>query len=512
MVFDPARFRRRFFDVVLFGFILAAALAPRLVMMLTVERYLDADESIVGLMGKHISQGEEIPLFFYGQHYGGGHVIEALPAALWREIKPGPSPGAVHASPVIFSTALVLLAFVFFRSRYGLRAAVLASMLLAYSTPFLESSLKADGYVETIFFGVLAYVSLITAERRIDQGAGWRVAAWTFFTGALLGLALWSYDFAVIYLVVLLAAGARKMLRSFTRGTVFAAGLATGAMPAIAYNIEHHFAHLEHLVSAGPGGAESIPGVFDNLFQLFTIQLPAFLTADSVHNFVYPAPWYSWFTYAALGIAVLTLVVYWRRVPAPLAAIPLLVMAAYVVSGYAGRSPRYLLPLEPFLSMSIALAAHLLFSSGRKVLRYIGSIVMALVLVGLAGGAAAVFSDNSIVEGNVKTDPESLVEVADFLEANKVECVVTTYFIKWRLLFIADERINAVDVRARDRDTAYLRYENLGCPRGKPFWFVLHEHSPYVRSLPSSNLYDGYMVKRFRDHLVIRPVLKKSEE
>ena len=47
------------------------ALALRLFFVLTPHAALDADEAIVGLMGRHVLQGE-FPIFYYGQKYMGG--------------------------------------------------------------------------------------------------------------------------------------------------------------------------------------------------------------------------------------------------------------------------------------------------------------------------------------------------------------------------------------------------------------------------------------------------------
>src|SRR5580704_2578341 len=41
----------------------------------------DGDECVLGLMAKHVAQGREFPIFFYGQHYGLSSV-EAVAGAL----------------------------------------------------------------------------------------------------------------------------------------------------------------------------------------------------------------------------------------------------------------------------------------------------------------------------------------------------------------------------------------------------------------------------------------------
>ncbi|HPI76180.1 MAG TPA: glycosyltransferase family 39 protein, partial [bacterium] len=221
MIFDPARFRRKAATAAKWAALVAMAAVPRLAMMATVERRLDADESIVGLMAKHIAAGEGVPFFFYGQHYGGGHVIEALFAApLFKAF--GPSEWAIHLSPVLFSVGIVLLVYIYMQKVYGGKAGLLAAALTAFSTPFLKSSLKADGYVETIFLGMAALMVARLIEEAYRAGAGRRRMMLCAALGVILGLAWWSYDFALIYAIALIPVALRFGMLSVPGAVVFA--------------------------------------------------------------------------------------------------------------------------------------------------------------------------------------------------------------------------------------------------------------------------------------------------
>jgi len=44
--------------------------ASRLPQLLSRNLLLEGDECILGLMGMHVAQGREFPIFFYGQKYG----------------------------------------------------------------------------------------------------------------------------------------------------------------------------------------------------------------------------------------------------------------------------------------------------------------------------------------------------------------------------------------------------------------------------------------------------------
>jgi len=48
----------------------AIGLILRLPQLLSPNLLLEGDECILGLMGLHVAQGREFPIFFYGQKYG----------------------------------------------------------------------------------------------------------------------------------------------------------------------------------------------------------------------------------------------------------------------------------------------------------------------------------------------------------------------------------------------------------------------------------------------------------
>ena len=57
------------------------AVLARLPQLLSRNLLLEGDECVLGLMGLHVAQGRDFPLFFYGQRYGLA-IVEAPAAAL----------------------------------------------------------------------------------------------------------------------------------------------------------------------------------------------------------------------------------------------------------------------------------------------------------------------------------------------------------------------------------------------------------------------------------------------
>lgn len=506
MVIDTVRLRKRAGAALTWAALLGIAAAPRVAAMLTVCRRLDADESIVGLMAKHITEGEGVPLFFYGQDYGGGHVIEALLAAPLFKLF-GPSEWAVHLIPVLFSIAIAAIIFVYARRLYGSRTAFAAVALSSVSVQMLRSSLKADGYIETIFLGALALLLLQKFETAYRETA-WRRMLWLAAAmGVALGLGLWSYDFAAVYIVAVFVAALRRGLLHPWRMASFGGGLLVGAAPLIYANATGNLAHLKHFAAAAPGGPQTPLAAVDKFVGLFTRELPAFFTPDCVHNFVYPVPWYAWCAAAALIMSAIVLIGSWRRTPGAPALIFALTLLANIFSGYAGHSPRYLLPLEPYLSGAPAAAIAMLYGVRRHSTNLLATVIAVLIGIAVIAGDVSMFSNANIVEGDTKTNPESLVRVARFLEQNDVKCIETTYFIKWRILFLTNERVNAYDINAHEREKAYLRYEEQGCPEGVLPGYVFHVKSPYRYKYAADMIRSGIPVKILytQDHIAFIP-------
>ena len=61
--------------------LVAISIVSRLPQLRSPNLLADGDECVLGLMAKHVAQGKEFPVFFYGQHYALSSV-EAAAGAL----------------------------------------------------------------------------------------------------------------------------------------------------------------------------------------------------------------------------------------------------------------------------------------------------------------------------------------------------------------------------------------------------------------------------------------------
>ncbi len=106
---------------------------------LVLERSLDSDQAVVGLMAKHLSEGRAFPLFFYGQHYMLG--VQAWIAAPFFWLG-GPTAIMLRLPLLLINAGLVVALLATF-VRYGLRPmqAFIVVLPLAITTPVMSDAL-----------------------------------------------------------------------------------------------------------------------------------------------------------------------------------------------------------------------------------------------------------------------------------------------------------------------------------------------------------------------------------
>jgi len=204
-----------------------------------VDVYL-ADEGVVGLMGKHIVEGRELPIFFWGQSYLGA--LEAYCAAISFAVF-GCSFLSLRLVTFCFSIGVGALLYRFVHRFYSVAAARWATALVALAPMyFLQWNLKArGGFVEHVAL-VLAVMPLFWRFYLYHQ----RDAATAFALGVVAGVALWVNQLVGAYLGVM---GILLALRSEDRrgwGTA-AAGLMLGSCLLLGYNVVHPLATVRSL-------------------------------------------------------------------------------------------------------------------------------------------------------------------------------------------------------------------------------------------------------------------------
>ena len=150
----------------------AIAVASRLPQLLTPNLLADGDECILGLMGKHLSEGRHFPLFFYGQDYGLS-IVEA-PAAAASFLMVGVGAIPLKLAMLAVWIAGVCFYFLAFSRSLGAARCFWIILVLVLMPAWAVSSMKAwSGYI-TAFSATGAILYMFTRDHL--RRSGWATA------------------------------------------------------------------------------------------------------------------------------------------------------------------------------------------------------------------------------------------------------------------------------------------------------------------------------------------------
>jgi len=173
---------------------LLAALALRTALLASGAVSFHSDEAVIGLMARHINQGEPIPAFFYGQVYMGS-LDPALVAIAFRLI--GESVLAIRVvQSILYLGFVVAVTGLAYRLSDQRRVALIAGALIAAPpvTLTLYSTASLGGYGEIMLIGtILLWIGFDTFDRA--PGSAWRWVA----LGGLGGLGWWTNNLIVAF-------------------------------------------------------------------------------------------------------------------------------------------------------------------------------------------------------------------------------------------------------------------------------------------------------------------------
>ncbi len=190
-------------------------LLTRLIILLTCfEESFTCEERHQGMIAKEIIEGMDLPLFEY-QHssYGGGTLIEGIATVPYFLIL-GKNLFALKLTPLLFSTATLIVFFLFAYKYFNKRTAIIMSLLFTFASPiWINNTLNSQGlHTENIFFTVTAL--FLFYEVIFNQKSS---LIYYFCLGLVSGLGTyWAYTFlatlAAIF-IIWLAHDAKMFLR-----------------------------------------------------------------------------------------------------------------------------------------------------------------------------------------------------------------------------------------------------------------------------------------------------------
>jgi hypothetical protein len=473
----------------LFLLLMFVSVGARLWLLIVSQHYLRSDEAVVAMEVLDIMEGGPIPFFLYGQHYGGGHTVDALMAIPWFGIF-GASDYWFKLGPAMLSCVYILVVYLclyqFFNKKYALIAATAFSVF----APFLYFSFHPNGGMAMSLFGWLG-LYIFFRSHFAEREDRWSI----FLSGAAIGFAYYCFDYALYFLFAVLMLWMLKenihLWRQWKSLFALMIGFFIGASPLIYYNLTHDFANIRSLLSqvAAPD-----PAPFLSALRRFAIllyhDLPAFFSVD-VDDFPPEISLVSYLSYGLFVISALYIVIrmrsslfslmrsFFARITTILPpeqrivyllVLTILYMAIYSLASHGVSTPRYLIILSPLIPSIVAWAA---YDLGRR------HFIPAAIFIALFGAAQIHFmielaKDRTTVEWRIRTHGEDIKTLAKFLLDNNLTTVATPYEIKWKLMFESRRRIVcAAYLFGFDRDYKYnMEVIDRVNHKGMPLAFV----------------------------------------
>ncbi len=229
---------------------------------------LNYEESLVGLMARHILAGDFVAVW-WGQPYGG--TLEIYILSLFTLLF-GESVTVMRLVPIIISCAGLLSIFYLGRTLFNTKIALRAVFFLAIAPVFLLrlSIVPYSGYLTTLALGpwiILWTYNVLFRKQRIDR-IGWHY----FGIGLFSGLLIWQHLVGASFFIasfLLLFVCQRRFL--FNPGFyVLAIGFFIGLFPLIVWNLSHYFATFHSMIEGHGSG-----NLLLQLQEIFKVHLPS---------------------------------------------------------------------------------------------------------------------------------------------------------------------------------------------------------------------------------------------
>jgi hypothetical protein len=435
-------------------FVVLLGAAVRLDLLWANNFVIDADEAIVGLMAKHISEGATIPTFYYGQHYMGS--LEALCVAGLFEIF-GISNIALKIVPFAFSLLFIVLIYALTKVSVNEGAARITALLCALppSALLIWSSMARGGFIELMVIGVGSFLALAHWLYRDKNNL-----SLICLQGFLLGLGWWVNNQIIYFMLpTALVVFCRIVFYTDTSlsqrvKSVFRTGICgvlawiVGGLPYWIYNIKNDWPSL------GMFSPAQSKDILKHLLGLLTQALPIIFGGSrfwQTQDF-YPAS-IRIVCLLYLGAFIALLILRRRQIkevillkfdsqkfPEILIIFILLCSAVFAVSsfGWLSHAPRYLLPMYVGILPLLGLVLNAQVRKSRVVGSFLIVIFLSINLLSTYFGGRAIPGEPIVYRGDRVAKDHT--EIITWLEQNNVAWIRTNYWIGYRLAFETNEK------------------------------------------------------------------------
>ena len=444
--------------------LIAIGIVSRLPQLLSPNLLLDGDECILGLMAKHLSEGREFPIFFYGQAYGLA-VVEAPVAALSFLIF---GVGVLPLKTAILAVWLggVVFYFLAFAQPLGLARSFCLTLLLLLMPAWAVSSMKAwSGYVTA--FSTMAVLLYVMTRAGGPRAIGWVIAGWLtsviyfahplYLPGAIPIVLFFLYTGRRLTPALLYAAGVVSMFILIKM--LPASGVTAWTPPA-------------------PGNPELLASLPDVLQQTYVNLTGSYFLRSAVE----PGPVaasvaFLWVVVLAAALPLQVYRVLSRRYLLWSHLLFVSVLATLLANWLLldARDGRYMLPLNAPLVFLAGVEFFDLADRGRLANRYrIAALVLVVALEAVAMNEFARFTYMwwKNPRGGM-SEAARLEAVIDHLTAHGVRHALSTNaLLQWQLMFYSREEIISRWTSPRDRYAPYISEVDRAVSEGRKLAIV----------------------------------------
>lgn len=462
----------------------------------------NADEAIVGLMGRHILMGER-PIFFYGQSYMGS--LDAILVAIgfrWFGI----NVQVIRLIQIILYLGIIFTTILIaYRLHKDQVAALLSGLLLAIPTVnfTLYTTVSLGGYGEALLIGNV--LILLTLHMRDHPNGFGNYFLW----GLLAGSGFWAFGLTAIYIVpcallLFLEPLREKGLPNLGGYFILSIGLAIGLSPILFWIIRNGMStFIQELFGSAIAGASSA-----NPFDSFRIHFQNLLVFGPTVILGLRAPWST----KPLSLPLLPFAVsFWgfvslhavfrRRLQAGVTAFSLLmgssllVMLGFLLTPFgADPSGRYFLPLMiplVILAGEFVRRPMISFPSSLRWILFSGVIAFQLYS---NWQAATTLPDRITTQFDsvARVDHDELDRLISFLLSEDETRGYTNYWVAYPLAFQSDEQLIFYpslpyhhDFRYAARDNRYSAYQEM-VDQSPHAAFITTHHTTLNESLRES--------------------------
>ena len=476
-----------------------------LILIMVLERsillYLDAfpfnsDEAIVGLMAKHIIQGER-PIFFYGQAYMGS--LDAFLVSFAFKIF-GMHVWVIRFVQIFLFAMTTISIYMFVIIAFDDdKIAFLSSLLLVISplNLILYTTVSLGGYGEAFLIGAISILISIKLIKQFQKSPDINLMTTFNFLvlGFITGLGFWTNAISLVFSIPAISVLLIQILKvKLPKPKIFRIAT-TLLLSFIIGSFLWWFAYISGTngqtfieLSGGAVAVESgnfVSRVINHIIS-FVLFAPTVITGLR-------APWSTqpiniWFTPFVIAFWILVIFTNFKiykefnlieRISINLLiSCSAILTAAFIFSSFgADPSGRYFLPITIILSIFGGIS---LVKFQNKLLVY-GLFVITLIFYIFAMFSSAMNKPGITTQfyAPAQVDQSRLHELKDFLIKNGEFRGYTNYWVAYPLNFISDERIIAVpalpyhlDFRFTSRDDRYPPYHQEVLSSDKVFYIT----------------------------------------